>query len=36
MVVRPEGLMGSWELTPANVKALLSRKAQPRPAQEEG
>lgn len=36
MVARPEGLMGSWELTPANVKALLSRKAQPRPAQEEG
>jgi hypothetical protein len=28
--------MGSWELTPANVKALLGRKAQPRPAQEEG
>ncbi len=25
MVVRPEGLMGSWELTPANVKALFSR-----------
>ncbi len=24
MVVRPEGLMGSWELTPANVKALLT------------
>ena len=36
MVARPEGLMGSWELTPANVKALLSKKAQPRPAQEEG
>ena len=36
MIVRPEGLMGSWELTPANVKALLSKKAQPRPAQEEG
>jgi branched-chain amino acid transport system permease protein len=25
MVARPEGLMGSWELTPANVKALFSR-----------
>jgi branched-chain amino acid transport system permease protein len=30
MVVRPEGLMGSWELTPANVKALFSKS---RPAQ---
>ncbi len=26
MVVRPEGLMGSWELTPANLKALFNRK----------
>ncbi len=25
MVARPEGLMGSWELTPANVKALFDR-----------
>jgi branched-chain amino acid transport system permease protein len=25
MVARPEGLMGSWELTPANVKALFTR-----------
>ncbi len=25
MVVRPEGLMGSWEFTPANVKALFNR-----------
>jgi branched-chain amino acid transport system permease protein len=25
MVVRPEGLMGSWELTPANIKALFAR-----------
>jgi hypothetical protein len=33
MVVRPEGLMGSWELTPANVKALFNK---PRPAQKEG
>ena len=33
MVVRPEGLMGSWELTPANVKALFNK---PRPAQQEG
>jgi branched-chain amino acid transport system permease protein len=33
MVARPEGLMGSWELTPANVKALWSRL---RPAQKEG
>ena len=36
MVARPEGLMGSWELTPANVKALLGKKAQPSPAKEEG
>ena len=28
MVARPEGLMGSWELTPANVKALFSRKGE--------
>jgi len=33
MVVRPEGLMGSWELTPANVKALWTRS---RPAEKEG
>jgi branched-chain amino acid transport system permease protein len=33
MVARPEGLMGSWELTPANVKALFNK---PRPAQKEG
>ena len=33
MVVRPEGLMGSWELTPSGIKALFSRS---RPAQEEG
>ena len=26
MVARPEGLMGSWELTPANVKALFTKK----------
>lgn len=26
MVVRPEGLMGSWEFTPANLKALFNRK----------
>ncbi|MEA2009001.1 MAG: branched-chain amino acid ABC transporter permease [Chloroflexota bacterium] len=32
MVVRPEGLMGSWELTPANIKALFSKL---RPAQKE-
>ena len=32
MVVRPEGLMGSWELTPANVKALWTRL---RPAEKE-
>jgi len=25
MVARPEGLMGSWELTPANVKALFNK-----------
>lgn len=25
MVARPEGLMGSWELTPANIKALFTR-----------
>jgi branched-chain amino acid transport system permease protein len=25
MVARPEGLMGSWELTPANVKALFTK-----------
>lgn len=25
MVVRPEGLMGSWELTPANVKAIFNK-----------
>ncbi len=25
MVARPEGLMGSWELTPANVKALFKK-----------
>ena len=28
MVARPEGLMGSWELTPANVKALFKRNDQ--------
>ncbi len=33
MVVRPEGLMGSWELTPANIKALFSKL---HPAQKEG
>ena len=33
MVVRPEGLMGSWELTPANVRALFNRS---RSAQEGG
>jgi len=33
MVVRPEGLMGSWEFTPANVKALFNKL---RPAQKEG
>ncbi|MEA3338689.1 MAG: branched-chain amino acid ABC transporter permease [Chloroflexota bacterium] len=33
MVVRPEGLMGSWEFTPANVKALFNRS---RPAQKGG
>jgi branched-chain amino acid transport system permease protein len=33
MVARPEGLMGSWELTPANIKGLWTK---PRPAQEEG
>jgi branched-chain amino acid transport system permease protein len=26
MIVRPEGLMGSWELTPANLKSLLLRR----------
>ena len=26
MVVRPEGLMGSWEFTPANLKALFNKK----------
>lgn len=26
MIVRPEGLMGSWELTPANLKALLPKR----------
>ena len=25
MVARPEGLMGSWELTPANVKAIFNK-----------
>ena len=33
MVVRPEGLIGSWELTPANVRALFNRS---RSAQEGG
>jgi len=27
MVVRPEGLMGSWELTPSNIRALFTRRA---------
>lgn len=33
MVARPEGLMGSWELTPANIKALFTRSRQ---AEKEG